>query len=369
MDGWAAEAPSDTVAGTESMSGRGGTGESRRPQNVGRQPNPPEDATVDEPLVDLDAIRSAAALIEGVALRTPVLPVDRDGRVLLKAESLQPVGSFKLRGAYATIAGLSADTRARGVITYSSGNHGLAVARSARLLGTRATVILPADTARAKRDRMVVEGAELVEIAAGSEERRARAEALAVERGLEMVPPYDDLRVIAGQGTIGLELIEQVPDLAAVLIPVSGGGLASGIAAAIRRLKPHVLLIGVEPELAADARESLATGRIVTWPFDRTGRTMADGARSQALGRLTFPHLRAFLDEIVTVTEAEIAEAIRALARDARIVAEPTGALAPAALLFHAANLGLDRLDGPSVAIVSGGNVDPERYRQLLAGG
>ena len=323
---------------------------------------------MDEPLVDLDAIRAAAAAIEGVALRTPVLPMDRDGRVLLKAESLQPVGSFKLRGAYATVAGLTAEARARGVITYSSGNHGLALSRSARLLGARATVVLPADTPRAKRDRMLAEGAELVEIAAGSEERRARAEALAAERGMELVPPYDDLRVIAGQGTIGLELVEQVPDLAAVLAPVSGGGLASGIAAAIRRLKPHVRLIGVEPELAADARESLMAGRIVVWPADRTSRTMADGARSQALGRVTFPHLRAFLDEIVTVTEAEIAEAVRVLARDARIVAEPTGALAPAALLFHAAELGIDRLDGPAVAIVSGGNVDPERYRQLLAG-
>ena len=323
---------------------------------------------MDEPLVDLDAIRAAAALIEGVVLRTPVLPVDRDGRVLLKAESLQPVGSFKLRGAYATVAGLTAEARARGVITYSSGNHGLALSRSARLLGTRATVVLPTDTPRAKRDRMLAEGVELVEIDAGSEERRARAEALAAERGMELVPPYDDLRVIAGQGTIGLELVEQVPDLAAVLVPVSGGGLASGVAAAIRRLKPHVRLIGVEPELAADARESLSAGRIVVWPADRTSRTMADGARSQALGHVTFPHLRAFLDEIVTVTEAEIAEAVRVLARDARIVAEPTGALAPAALLFHAASLRIDRLDGPAVAIVSGGNVDPERYRQLLAG-
>jgi threonine dehydratase len=292
--------------------------------------------------------------------------MDPEGRLLLKAESLQPVGSFKLRGAYATVSSLSAAERRRGVITYSSGNHGLALSRAARLLGTRVTVIVPVGTPLAKRDRMLAEGAELIEIEAGSEERRARAEALAAERDMELVPPYDDDRVIAGQGTIGLELIDQVPDLAAVLTPVSGGGLASGIAAAVRRLKPSVRLIGVEPELAADARESLASGRIVTWPAERTVRTMADGARSQALGRRTFAHLMALLDEIVTVTEEEIVEAVRVLARDARIVAEPTGALAPAALLFRRPELGLDQLAGPAVAIVSGGNVDPDHYRRLL---
>lgn len=321
---------------------------------------------MNEPLVDLAEIRAAAALIEGVALRTPVLRLDRDGRQLLKAESLQPVGSFKLRGAYSTVAGLSRDLRNHGVITYSSGNHGLALSRSARLLGTRASVVLPVGTPAAKRDRMLAEGAVLIVVDGGSEARRAHAEALAVERGLELVPPYDDRRVIAGQGTIGLELVEQVPDLAAVIIPVSGGGLASGIAAAVRRLRPEVRLIGVEPELAADARESLAAGRIVTWPAELTMRTMADGARSQALGRLTFAHLTALLDEIVTVSEAELAEAMRILAGDARIVAEPTGALAPAALLFRGDALGLGGLDGPAVAIVSGGNVDQERFRQLL---
>jgi threonine dehydratase len=213
---------------------------------------------------------------------------------------------------------------------------------------------------------MAAEGAELVEIDAGSEERRARAEALARDRGMELVPPYDDRRVIAGQGTIGLELVEQVPDLAAIFTPDSGGGLASGIAAAVRRLKPDVRLIGVEPELAADAQASLREGRIVTWTAEETARTMADGARSQALGHLTFPHLRAFLDEIVTVTEAAIEDAVRILARDARLVAEPTGALGPAGMLVHATRLGLDAGSGTTVAILSGGNVDPDRYRRLL---
>jgi threonine dehydratase len=322
-------------------------------------------ARVDD-LVTLDAIRAAAERISRVAVRTPVLPLDADGRLSVKAESLQPVGSFKLRGAYATISALDPEALRRGVITYSSGNHGLAVSRSARLVGSRATVIVPVGTPRAKTDRMRAEGATLVELDAGSEERRAHAEAMATDLGMELVPPYDDLRVIAGQGTIGLELIDQVADLSAVLSPVSGGGLASGIAAAIKRLRPEVRVIGVEPELAADATESLAEGRIVTWAAERTTRTMADGARSQALGRLPFRHLQAFLDDIVTVTEDEIAEAVRVLARDARIVAEPTGAVAPAALLFRRERLGLDALPGTAVAIVSGGNVDPDRYRSIL---
>jgi threonine dehydratase len=318
-------------------------------------------------LVTLDEIRAAAERIRNVVVRTPVVATDLDGRRLLKAETLQPVGSFKFRGAYATIASLTPDERARGVITYSSGNHGLAVSRSARLLGARATVVLPTTTPAAKRDRMRAEGAELVELEAGSEDRRAYAEAMAKDRGLELVPPYDDRRVIAGQGTIGLELVEQVPDLAAVLTPVSGGGLASGIAAAIRRLRPSVRLIGVEPELAADARESLREGRIVTWPAEQTARTMADGARSQALGNLTFPHLRALLDEIVTVSEQEIADAVSRIAAEGRLIAEPTGALAPAAM-WSRTELGLDRLDGTVVAVVSGGNIDRDRLLALLNG-
>jgi threonine dehydratase len=316
-------------------------------------------------LVTLDEIRAAADRIKGVVARTPVVATDRDGRRLLKAESLQPVGSFKFRGAYATISSLTTAERARGVITYSSGNHGLAVSRSARLLGARATVVLPTTTPAAKRDRMRAEGAELVELDAGSEERRAHTEALARDRGMELVPPYDDRRVIAGQGTLGLELVDQVPDLVAILTPVSGGGLASGIAAAVRRLTPDVRLIGVEPELAADARESLEQGRIVTWDADATARTMADGARSQALGRLTFPHLQALLDEIVTVSEAEIADAVRRIAAEGRLIAEPTGALAPAAM-WSRTELGLERLNGTIVAVVSGGNVDRDRLLAIL---
>ncbi len=192
------------------------------------------------------------------------------------------------------------------------------------------------------------------------------AERLAAERGLAVVPPYDDDRIIAGQGTCGLEIGEAVPDLAAVLVPIGGGGLASGVAAAVRALHPRARIVGVEPELAADARESLETGRIVEWPAELVSRTIADGTRTQSLGRRTFAHLSALLDTVVTVSEAEIAAGVRLAAEESRLVVEPSGALTVAALRFRSAEAGLDGLDGPIVAVVSGGNVDPDRYRAYL---
>ena len=322
-----------------------------------------------QPLVGLDAIRRAAATLAGVAMRTPVVALGGHPGTLLKAESLQPVGSFKIRGAYNAIAGLSDEARARGVVTYSSGNHGLGVARAARLLGSHAVVVAPSTASAAKLSRIAAEGAELVTVGPASAERRRRAEDLAMERGLTIIPPYDDDRVIAGQGTIGLELVEQVDDLAAVLIPIGGGGLASGVSAAIRALRPEVRLIGVEPELAADARDSLAAGHIVEWPVDMVARTMADGARTQALAPRTYAHLAALLDGIVTVSEPEIAAAVRLAADEAHLVVEPTGALSIAALRFRAREAGLEALTGSVVAIVSGGNVEPAVYRALLAEG
>ena len=193
------------------------------------------------------------------------------------------------------------------------------------------------------------------------------AEAIAAERGLSIIPPFDDDRIIAGQGTVGLELVEDLPDLAAVLVPIGGGGLASGVATAVRALRPDARVIGVEPELAADARDSLAAGEIVAWPAELVSRTIADGTRTQALGPRTFAHLRAHLDSIVTVTEVEIAAAVRLAAERSRLVVEPSGALGVAAIAFRSAALGLDRLDGSVVAVVSGGNVDPESYREYLA--
>lgn len=324
--------------------------------------------TADEPLVGIDRIRAAARTLAGVTVRTPLVPFGRpEDRRYLKAESLQPIGAFKLRGAYVAIASLDPEARARGVITYSSGNHAQGVARAARLLGVRAVVVLPDDAPRIKAERVRADGAEIVVVGPASLERRRVAEAIAAERGLSIIPPFDDDRIIAGQGTCGLEIAEDLPDLAAVLVPIGGGGLASGVAVAVRALHPAARIVGVEPELAADARDSLRQGRIVEWPAELVGRTMADGTRTQALGRRTFAHLSALLDDIVTVTEAEIGAAVRLAAEESRLVVEPSGALSIAALRFRAVEAGIGSPAGPVVAVVSGGNVDPERYRELLA--
>jgi Threonine dehydratase len=319
------------------------------------------------PLVTLDEIRAAAALLRGVAVRTPLVPFGPpEARRYLKAESLQPIGAFKLRGAYAAVASLTLDELARGVITYSSGNHAQGVARAARLLGAPSVVVMPSDAPAIKRERVAADGAEIIVVGTSSDERQQVAEAIAAERGLSVIPPFDDDRIIAGQGTVGLELIEDLPDLAVVLVPVGGGGLASGVATAVRALRPAARVIGVEPELAADARDSLAAGKIVRWPAELVSRTIADGTRTQALGVRTFAHLRAYLDSVVTVSEGEIAAAVRLAAERSRLVVEPSGALGIAVLAFHARELGLDHADGPVVAIVSGGNVDPEHYRRYL---
>jgi threonine dehydratase len=318
--------------------------------------------------VTLDAILAAAETLYGVTVRTPLVafgqPTDRR---FLKAESLQPIGAFKLRGAYVAVASLAPKDRARGVITYSSGNHAQGVARAARLLGVPAVVVMPSDAPRIKRERVEADGAEVVIVGTASDERRRIAEALAAERSLSVIPPFDDDRIIAGQGTIGLELVADLPDLAVVLVPVGGGGLASGVATAIKALRPEVRVIGVEPELAADARDSLERGEIVRWPAELVSRTVADGTRTQALGQRTFAHLAANLERIVTVSEAEIVAGVRLAAERSRLVVEPSGALGIAAMAFHGGDLGLDRETGAIVAVVSGGNVDPDRYREYLA--
>ena len=328
----------------------------------------PRSATDAAPrLVTLEDIRAAAKRLAGIAIRTPLVPFGPpEARRFLKAESLQPIGAFKLRGAYVAVASLTPDELARGVITYSSGNHAQGVARAARLLGAPAVVVMPSDAPEVKRERVAADGAEIVVVGTASDERQRVAEEIAAQRGLAIIPPFDDDRIIAGQGTVGLELVEDVPDLTAVLVPVGGGGLASGVAVAVRALRPTARVIGVEPELAADARESLIRGEIVAWPAELVSRTIADGTRTQALGARTFAHLQAYLDSIVTVSEAEIAAGVRLAAERSRLVVEPSGALGIAALAFHSRELGLDRSDGPVVAIVSGGNVDPARYREYL---
>ena len=310
-------------------------------------------------LATLDDVRAAADRLRGVAVRNPLLAWDE--RTWLKPESLQPVGSFKIRGAYNKIAGLSAEERAAGVITYSSGNHAQGVARAARLLGVPATIVMPDDAPAIKVAGVERDGARIVRCGPASDERRAVAERLAETQRLTLVPPYDDAQVIAGQGTIGLEIVEDLPEVTSVLVPVGGGGLASGIATAVKSLRPATRVIGIEPELAADARDSLRAGRVVAWPAESVARTMADGMRAQQLGELPFAHLSRYLDDIVTVTEDEIADAVRLLARQARLVAEPSGATALAAHLSGRAGD-----DARRVVIVSGGNVDPDRFAAIL---
>ena len=316
-------------------------------------------------LVSIGEIRAAAERIRGVAVRTPLLRWDE--RTWLKAESLQPVGAFKMRGAYNKVASLSDEERARGVVTYSSGNHAQAVARAARLLGTTAVICMPENAPRIKVAGVERDGAEVVITGNDSEDRHRRALELVEERGLVMIEPYDDPAIIAGQGTCGLEIVEDLPHVTSVLVQVSGGGLSSGVAAAVKALAPAARVIGVEPELAADAKESLEADRLVTWTADQTARTMADGLRTNSLGALPFEHLRRLLDRIVTVSEDEIAEAVRQIASRARLVAEPSGAAAMAAELAGAA----PRKDGDDarVVILSGGNVDPELYARILTGG
>ena len=334
---------------------------------TGGPPGAPGTPAGEPPLVGLAEIRAAAAILRGITVRTPLVPFGApELRQWLKAESLQPIGAFKLRGAYVAAAALTPEQRANGLITYSSGNHAQGVARAARLFGVPAVIVMPSDAPALKRARVEADGAEVVIVGTASDERRRVAEEIAAVRGLAIIPPYDDPRIVAGQGTAGLEIAEDMPDVAAVLVPIGGGGLASGVAAAIKALLPHVRVIGVEPELAADARESLATGRIVAWSADLVSRTIADGTRTQSIGRLNFAHLSRQLDMVIAVSEEEIAAAVRLAAEEARLVVEPSGALPVAAMRFHAAEAGLTGLAGPVVGVVSGGNVDPDRYVAYL---
>jgi threonine dehydratase len=319
-------------------------------------------------MIGLDDIERAQGRLRGVALRTTLVPCPgsaRDRALYFKPESLQPTGAFKLRGAYNKISSLTPEERARGVVAHSSGNHAQAVAYAARALGTRAAIVVPRDAPRVKLDATAALGAEVVLVAPNRAERFRRAEELAAEHGYVPVPPYDDEVLMAGQGTIGAEILEDLPDVESVLVPVSGGGLIGGISAAIKLANPDVSVIGVEPELAADARESLKRGKLVEFTADQVSRTIADGLRVQRLGNAPFEHVRAFVDDIVAVTEEEILEAMRSLALRARLVAEPSGAVTFAAHLFHGEELPDSRV---TVAVISGGNVEPALLAEVLSG-
>ena len=334
-------------------------------------------------LVSLDEVRAAAVRVRGVTVRTPLVPLPAamagagaaaeslgKPRLLIKPESLQPTGAFKLRGAYNAISALPADAKANGVVAHSSGNHGFAVAYAAALLGVKAAIVVPDNAAKVKTDAIRQTGAELVRVQPTLAARAEGSRHIATTRGYAEIAPFDDRAVIAGQGTIGLEIAEdcasQPPQ--AVLVPVGGGGLIAGVAVAMKAVSPETRVIGVEPELAADARESLARGIRVAWPATKTARTIADALRVEQVGELTFPHIRELVSDIVTVTEEEILKAIRRLIRQARLIAEPGGAVAVAAALFRdAADLALTADGGPVVAVLSGGNIDPNLLAEVLA--
>jgi threonine dehydratase len=316
-------------------------------------------------LVTLTEIENAATRIEPAVVRTPLVPFPRlTPAVWIKPESLQPTGAFKLRGAYAAISQDLEQAREHGVVTHSSGNHGHAVAYAAAKLGVRAVVVVPENAPKPKMDAIVYYGAELVTVEPTLAARVAGMNEF-VQHGYLPVPPYDDRRIIAGQGTIGLEIAADCPvDDPVVLVPISGGGLISGIAAAVKRLRPEATIIGVEPELAAHARESLQRGERVAWPPSDVQRTVADALRIEQLGELTFAHIREFVSAIVTVTEQEILGTIPRIAREARLVAEPGGAVTVAACLFRDDELPAGR---PRVAVLSGGNIDPALLARVLA--
>lgn len=312
-------------------------------------------------LVSLDAIRDAAHRIRPIARVTPLHDVSLAAGlpVRLKCENLQPAGAFKIRGACNMLMQLDAEERRRGVITYSSGNHGQALALAAKLIGVHAVVVMPTTAPAVKVEGVRGFGAEVIFEGTTSAERRARAEAEARARGLVMVPPFDHPWIIAGQGTAGLEIVEQCAELGTVYVQIGGGGLISGVAAAVKRLKPHVRVVGVEPVGAAKMKASLEAGHPVT-----LGRTssIADGLLPVRPGDLTFAHVQAFVDEIVTVDDQAIAQAVLWLFRHAKLVVEPSGAATVAAVL--AAGPAAAR-NGVVVAILSGGNIALETLIKL----
>jgi threonine dehydratase len=287
---------------------------------------------------------------------------DDKRQLYLKPENLQPIGSFKLRGAYNKIASFSEEERRRGVVSYSSGNHAQGVAYAARALGLKAIIVMPGNIPAIKREATIALGAEIILVGPSSSERQAKAEELAAKHGYVIVPPYNDEKIIAGQGTMGLEILEDSPDVETVIAPVGGGGMISGIAAAIKLSRPAIKVIGAEPEFAADAQASLRAGKIVELAAEETTRTLADGLRTQSIGAVNFEHIRRYVDDIVTVSEDEISEAMRRLSTNPKTLAEPSGAVAVAAFLFHREQLPSTNVN---VAVISGGNVEPEMLADL----
>lgn len=323
--------------------------------------------TTTTPPVTLDDVQDAATRLKGVAHRTPVLrsrTLDAlvGAEVFLKCENFQRVGAFKFRGAYNAASRLTSDQLARGIAAFSSGNHAQAVALAARELGTTAVIVMPEDAPRSKRAATEGYGAEIVTYDRYTGDREAIAEALAAERGLALIPPYEHPHVMAGQGTAALELLEETGELGALLTPVGGGGLMAGSATAAKGLHPGIRMVGVEPEAGDDTKRSLEAGRRVSIPVPKT---IADGQALHTPGELTFSVNRRLVDEIVLVSDDEIRDAMRFAFERLKIVVEPSGATPLAALLSGRVGGLPDRVG----VIVSGGNVDAERFARLCAGG
>jgi threonine dehydratase len=316
------------------------------------------------PLVGVDDVQEAAGRVKGLVVRTPLLPCAwaDDARPLwLKPENLQPTGSFKMRGAFNAIGALEPAARAGGVVTHSSGNHGRALAWAARTWGVPVVVVIPDTAPAVKVEGVRALGTEIVLVPPA--ERLERAEEIARRRGMVLIPPFEHPDVIAGQGTVGLEIVDDLPEVDVVLVPVGGGGLLSGVAVAIKGIRPAVRVIGVEPELAGDLAEGFAKGARVVWDPALTARTIADGVRLPAVGEFTWRHIERLVDDVVTVSEQAILDAMGVLARSSRIVAEPSGALTTAAYLTLP-----DAATGRTVAVVSGGNADPALLSRVVSG-
>jgi threonine dehydratase len=311
-------------------------------------------------LVTIDDIRAAAELIRPYILRTPLIPAgwgDDDRPLWIKPESLQTIGAFKVRGAFNAIGRLDESVRTRGVVAYSSGNHAQAVAYAAAVYAIPAHIVMPEETPSVKVEATRRHGAEVVLCGPGQREKVA-AEVLE-ETGGVLVPPFDHPDIIAGQGTVGLEIAEDLPAVETVLVPVSGGGLASGIGTAIKALCPDAHVFGVEPELAADTAEAFRSGHRVDWSIEDRNRTIADGLRSQP-SDLTFAHLQKVLDGVITVSENDIRAAVRELAYKGHLVSEPSGAVVLAAYRQSATP------PGRTVMILSGGNIEPLLLQEIL---
>ena len=310
-------------------------------------------------------IEQASARIRGIAVQTPLVDVSTRARrpLWLKCENLQVTGSFKLRGAYNMVSRLPEEVRRRGVITYSSGNHAQALAYAARALNVPAVVVMPTTASAIKVEGARGYGAEILREGTTSLERRGRAEQVALERGLTIVPPFDHEDIVAGQGTVGLEILDALPAVSRVYVPLGGGGLLSGVSAAVVQAKPSAKVIGVEPVGAAKMTASLAAGHPVTL---KSVGSVADGLLPVRPGDLTFAHVQRFVDQVVTVPDEAIERAVAWLFRHAKLVVEPSGAAAVAAFLADA-DAGEGAMGEKTVAVLSGGNVAPSTLVEIMA--